>query len=228
MNTVQIVADLVTIILTVKRTRIHFKENMNLQNNAQGSSFTMTTFLAQDGTFYIVILLLINVAQTTTILITKLDFMFTISWMVSCVLQCTWILELRQVHFQEKEDGSSGVVSTVRFANRLLGNIGAPVRPLGSNTSDSLEDECIIFSEDPLSVMAVPETSEDRCDEYTDRDSIDVKMDGLFEDEEYGKRLLGLMRRGTSDSVEYHAVSQITDTEKEVRSKERFTNENRV
>lgn len=59
------------------------------------------------------------------------------------------------------------------------------------------------------------------------RDSIDVKMDGLFEDEEYGKRLLGIMRRGTSDSVEYHPVSQITDTEKEVLE-DRFISMNRV
>ncbi|KAJ3477134.1 hypothetical protein NLI96_g10674 [Meripilus lineatus] len=227
MNAVQIVADIVTIVLTVRRTRIHFRESTGLQNNAQGSPFSMTTFLAQDGTFYIVILLFINVAQTAFILITDLDFMFILSWVVTCVLQCTWILELRQVHFQEKEAGSSGVVSTVRFANRLLGNIGAPLRPLGSNTSDSLEDERVIFSEDPLSVMAAPEASEDRDDLSTDRDSIDVKMDGLFEDEEYGKRLLGIMRRGTSDSVEYHPVSQITDTEKEVLE-DRFISMNRV
>lgn len=50
----------------------------------------------------------------------------------------------------------------------------------------------------------------DRVDKliYNNRQvSIDVDMDDLFEDEEYGKKLLGVVRRGTTDTIDYHAVS---------------------
>lgn len=40
-----------------------------------------------------------------------------------------------------------------------------------------------------------------------------VDMDDLFEDEEYGKNLLGIVRRGTSDTVEYHVVPLVAEPE---------------
>lgn len=57
---------------------------------------------------------------------------------------------------------SLGSASSVRFANRFIGNIGAPLRRLGSTSSDFLDDEEIIYSNDPLSVMAIPEPFEDQ------------------------------------------------------------------
>ena len=50
---------------------------------------------------------------------------------------------------------SLGSMTSVRFANRLIGNIGAPLRQLGSTDIDTLEEEEeIVFSSDPLSTMA--------------------------------------------------------------------------
>lgn len=43
-----------------------------------------------------------------------------------------------------------------------MGNIGAPLRHIGSSDLDSLDDESILFSSDPLSTMAIPDTPSDQ------------------------------------------------------------------
>lgn len=78
---------------------------------------------------------------------------------VSCMLQCHWIFELRQVHLTDNTT-TLGSASSVRFATRIIGNVGAPLRHPGLTIeTDSVdEEETIIYSSDPLSAMSVPET----------------------------------------------------------------------
>lgn len=150
----------------------------------------------------------------------------------SCILQCYWILELRQVAFPINGTSFSVAPSSIDFTNRLIGNIGAPVRPLGSDTMGHLENEHAIYLDDPLSAIVVPETvhagqpplitryriyflhhQNKHNDVEIFRNSADVDMRDLFEDEEYGTKLLGIVRRGTSDSSEYHVVPLVSEWE---------------
>lgn len=55
---------------------------------------------------------------------------------------------------------------------------------------------------------------------WPDRESsIDVALDDIFEDEEYGKKVLGLVRRkGTTDSIEYHMAGLDATIDEKERS----------
>ncbi|KAJ3483380.1 hypothetical protein NLI96_g6351 [Meripilus lineatus] len=213
MNVFQIIADVTAIFLTVRRS-LHIRENTLL---FQGT-FRTTDFLVQDGSILIGILLLVNIAQAIIVLVSPIDYLDIVSWQVSCILQCHWIFQLRQVLLSDDDTTSLGSMSSVRFANRLMGNIGAPLRHIGSSDLDSLDDESILFSSDPLSTMAIPDTPSDQETLLLNRQSsVDIEIDDLFEDEEYGKKVLGLIRRkGTTDTVDYHIVSlDATPNEKE-------------
>ncbi|KAJ3475500.1 hypothetical protein NLI96_g11797 [Meripilus lineatus] len=192
------------IFLTVRRS-MRIRESLLM---TQGN-FRVTEFLVQDGSVLIGILLLINVAQSIIVLISPIDYLFILSWEVSCMLQCHWIFELRQVHLTDNTT-TLGSASSVRFATRIIGNVGAPLRHPGLTIeTDSVdEEETIIYSSDPLSAMSVPETPVVSRLLPKRQTSVDIDIDDLFEDEEYGKKVLGIIRRkGTTDTIDYHIVS---------------------
>lgn len=41
-----------------------------------------------------------------------------------------------------------------------MGNVGAPLRRMGTNDFDTLDEDSVIFSNDPLSTMATPTTEQ--------------------------------------------------------------------
>lgn len=95
-------------------------------------------------------------------------YSFTLFARVSCIVQCCWILQLRQVQFSSINDVSLGTISSIQFTNRLIGNIGAPIRPLDTDTMDFVLNERVIFSDNPLSAMIPAETIVDHENLLTD------------------------------------------------------------
>ncbi|KAJ3478436.1 hypothetical protein NLI96_g9755 [Meripilus lineatus] len=220
----QMVADIVTIVLTLRHTQSSVHRNSLLSTQFSGGSgrhggrrFAISTFLVQDGTFLIAISLMVTMAQSVVLLITDIDHLYTLNWMVSCVLHCHWILQIRQVD-GTNHDSSLGATTSVHFTHGWIGNIGAPLRLFGSDTLDSIEDDSIMYHNIPLSdtVSSEPAENSNQQNLLKRRCSvIDIRV--LFEDEEYGQQLLGIVRRGSSEP-ERHAdvlplISEVDELE---------------
>lgn len=95
---------------------------------------TTVTLLLRDGTFYFIVLLVINVLHLTLSLTNVFSDVTYFSTAMSSVIVSRFLLNLRQVHMEDNYPdeqpsfvGSTSRISDVRFASTVVGNLGAPL-----------------------------------------------------------------------------------------------------
>lgn len=95
---------------------------------------TTVTLLLRDGTFYFIVLLVINVLHLTLSLTNVFSDVTYFSTAMSSVIVSRFLLNLRQVHMEDNYPdeqpsfvSSISRISDVRFASTVVGNLGAPL-----------------------------------------------------------------------------------------------------
>ncbi|KAJ3489253.1 hypothetical protein NLI96_g2240 [Meripilus lineatus] len=96
-----------------------------------GVKASLTTLLLRDGTIYFLLLLMLNVCNVVAIRFGRFGALPAITEVITSILISRFIINLREVYICGDRDNTTLPISTkftsVRFADNIVGNLGAPL-----------------------------------------------------------------------------------------------------
>ncbi|CAL1699206.1 unnamed protein product [Somion occarium] len=148
LDIIWITAELLTLGLTASKT---FK--LTRESHQLGVHVTVTSLLLRDGSIQFLTVLCINIIDVIMTVTSPIIFVSIFTYVLQSILLSHMFFHLRQVHLSSHSsvNSSSFAASNLHFASMVVGNLGAPLHNIFTESHEEIEAE-----RDQISVSSNP------------------------------------------------------------------------